>query len=361
MSEEHDRQLARPPRALTIRVIVLGAAFVATVATVVLVLLLGFYGSGSPQDQARLDAVRTAGTIVVGIGGAVALLLAARRQRSAELTLQHQQQVAATAEHDANERRITELYTSAADQLGSDKAPVRLAGLCALERLAQANPSQRQTIVNVVCAYLRMPYSAPSERPAADINDADHARYQERMQEEQVRLTAQRILYDHRKAAAQGDFWTVSIDLDAATLHSAYLPGFDFAHATLYRADLTGADLTRTDFTGADLTATALTGTDFTGANLTGADLDDADLTAAIFTDATLNGALLTGAMWSRKTVWPGEELASTVAEASTNLGDDKFRVGELRVSLDGRSGRPEAPSRGVSERQRFPGCSSVG
>ena len=58
---------------------------------------------------------------------------------------------------DATERRVTELYTKAADQLGSDKAPVRLAGLYAMERLAQDNPSERQTIVNVICAYLQMP------------------------------------------------------------------------------------------------------------------------------------------------------------------------------------------------------------
>jgi len=37
---------------------------------------------------------------------------------------------------DAAERRITELYTKAADQLGSDEAPVPLAGLDAKERLA---------------------------------------------------------------------------------------------------------------------------------------------------------------------------------------------------------------------------------
>jgi hypothetical protein len=34
--------------------------------------------------------------------------------------------------------------------LGSDKAQVRFGGLYALERLAQNNPTQRQTIVNVL-------------------------------------------------------------------------------------------------------------------------------------------------------------------------------------------------------------------
>jgi hypothetical protein len=66
---------------------------------------------------------------------------------------------------DATERRVTELYTKAADQLGSDKAPVRLAGLYALERLAQDNPSQRPTIVNVICSYLQMPYTPPGATP----------------------------------------------------------------------------------------------------------------------------------------------------------------------------------------------------
>lgn len=94
-----------------------------------------FYGGGTEQDSAGRDMVRTAGTLVVGVGGFFALLLAARRQRSTEQTLEHQREVAATTARDAVEQRITELYTRAVDQLGSEKAPVRLGGLHALERL----------------------------------------------------------------------------------------------------------------------------------------------------------------------------------------------------------------------------------
>ena len=140
---------------MTARAIVVGTFAIALLGGALLVLLLTFYGSGTPQDQAHLDAVRTAGTIVIGFGGAVALLLAARGQRTSELTLEHQHRVAAAAEHDAQERRVTELYATAAEQLGSEKAAVRLAGLYALERLGELSPTQRATIVNVVCAYLR--------------------------------------------------------------------------------------------------------------------------------------------------------------------------------------------------------------
>jgi Pentapeptide repeats (8 copies) len=315
---------------MTIRAIIVGAAVVAVVAGVLLVLLLVLYGSGTPQDQAHLDAVRTAGAIVVGTGGAAALLLAARRQRSTELTLEHQQRVAAAAEHDANERRVTELYAKAAEQLGSEKAPVRLAGLYALERLGELNPAQRETIINVVCAYLRMPFTSPGERPVPQAEDLDHARYHERTQELQVRLTAQRILQRHRTDTEPESFWIVPVDLDGANLDHAYLPGINLADATLYRADLTGVDLTGADLTAADLTATTLAGADLTSANLTAATLDDADLTATIFTQAVLAGAVLTGSTWSRETVWPDQHLERIITAASTGVGDSKFRVGEL-------------------------------
>ncbi len=103
---------------------------------------------------------------MIGTGGAVALLLTARRQRYTELSLLH-------TDRDATERRITELYTKAADQLGSAQAPVRLAGLYALERLAHSTIEHRQTIVDVICAYLRMPYtprdSGPHRPPHGDV------------------------------------------------------------------------------------------------------------------------------------------------------------------------------------------------
>jgi hypothetical protein len=48
---------------------------------------------------------------------------------------QHHQEIATDlTDRDATERRITELYTKAVEQLGNDKTPVRLGGLYALER-----------------------------------------------------------------------------------------------------------------------------------------------------------------------------------------------------------------------------------
>src|ERR671921_32361 len=111
------------------------------------------------KDRASLliDAVKYGLGLVVAGGAVAVLLLSVRRrqlaERSHDLELRKQEQV----EIDAAERQAADLYTKAVEQLGCADAAVRLGGLYALERVAQANPSQRQTIVNVLCAYLRMP------------------------------------------------------------------------------------------------------------------------------------------------------------------------------------------------------------
>ncbi|GAA4590433.1 hypothetical protein GCM10023194_47230 [Planotetraspora phitsanulokensis] len=92
---------------------------------------------------------------------------AAFAERDAERDAAHAERVAEHTRQDALERRITDLYTKAAEQLGHSQAAVRLAGLYSLERLAQDNVSLRQTVVNVICAYLRTPYT-----PLAEIDQA---------------------------------------------------------------------------------------------------------------------------------------------------------------------------------------------
>ncbi|RSN60689.1 hypothetical protein DMH01_15515 [Amycolatopsis sp. WAC 04182] len=147
----------------------------------------------------------------------------AHQQDVAATTQTHQERVADAARADAAARRITELYTKAVEQLGSDKTPVRLGGLYALERLAQDNEDQRQTIVNVLCAYLRMPYELPE--PPADDADADQLeQHRALVQEREVRLTAQRLLNDHLQPA-RGTAYRGPLDLDLARRDVAVLAG----------------------------------------------------------------------------------------------------------------------------------------
>jgi uncharacterized protein YjbI with pentapeptide repeats len=327
------------PRPLSNWTIAAGALVVLAVAAVVWFVLLRRYGGQGAQVQ--LDAIRTAGTLVVGTGGAVALLLTARRQRYTELALVH-------TDRDATERRITELYTKAADQLGNEKAPVRLAGLHALERLAQNTPEQRQTIVDVICAYLRMPYTPPDEQPPAeDAPTEAHTRYENRRQEQQVRLTAQNILSRNLRIVHQGrrrwwqrtpppevPTWSgLRLDLTGALLLKFSLYGCQLKHAELTSAQFTGgADFGGAQFTGeADFGGAQFTGgasfgsaqftggADFGGAQFTGgASFWRAQFTrrAPYFGDAQFTGrADFAGTQFTREANFGGARVISSTAE----------------------------------------------
>jgi uncharacterized protein YjbI with pentapeptide repeats len=181
----------------------------------------------------RIDVLRIALTAAAGTAGLLALLLAFRRQRSAEIADAH-------GIADATERRITELYANAVDQLGSDKATNRLAGLYSLERLGQDSPHLRQTIFNVICGYLRMPFVSHVDSPplvgdsrsrlsSGEYDNATHHNDIERMQEREVRLTAQRILAEHLRVddldIRKEEHWS-GLDLD---LTGAVLIDFDLS------------------------------------------------------------------------------------------------------------------------------------
>jgi uncharacterized protein YjbI with pentapeptide repeats len=246
--------------------IVTGVVMVVASTTAVVTVLwwAGTRGlTGTELVTARLDALRVGLSIAVGGGGVFALYLAWRRQRSTEADLDNrerahalQEWVATASEADAEARRITDLYTKAIDQLGSDKAPVRLGGLYALERLAQDHEEQRQVIVNVLCAYLRMPYTLPGAPPAGDAPDQVHTEHRERVQEREVRLTAQRLLRTHLYLDPEQDhpaatFWA-DVDLD---LTGAHLDSFN-----LFGCTLRTATFTATTFTGpTDFSATTFT------------------------------------------------------------------------------------------------------
>lgn len=209
--------------------------------------LLGEADRAAPEKRAelRITAIRTGLTVGAGTGGAFALLLATRRQWLQERTQVHQEDVARTTEFDATERRITELYTKAVDQLGSDSVPMRLGGLYALERLAQGNAGHRQTIVDVICAYLRR-------------------KYQDDPEEILVRTTAQRIIAKHLTvekgglstewprltAPANPLYWPdIELDLTEATLTDFALAHCRVTTATFAKATfLGGADFSNTDF-----------------------------------------------------------------------------------------------------------------
>ncbi|MDU0294737.1 pentapeptide repeat-containing protein [Saccharothrix longispora] len=273
------------------KVIATVAALIAT-TTIGLVVVLWWAGtaglSGVELVNARFNALRTGLSIGVGGGGIFALYLAWRRQHATEIglvqkerdqadvarayelqretaehTRQHAERVAVTTERDAEARRITDLYAKSVEQLGSDKAPIRHGGLYALERLAQDhpdNPALRQTVVNVLCAYLRVPFDLPGDPPDTDADRTARDEHREQVQEREVRLTAQRILTKHVNPGSDTDhpaatFWTdTDFDLTAAVLIDWEMENCLLRNATFRGARFTG----HTSFMKATFTGNAL-------------------------------------------------------------------------------------------------------
>ncbi|MET8853320.1 pentapeptide repeat-containing protein [Amycolatopsis sp. NPDC004625] len=287
---------------------------VAVVAAAAVSVLLTFVDTGDPKNQ--IELIKTGLTVGAGTGGVVALVLTGRRQWATE--------------HDAGERRLTELYVKAVEQLGSEKAAVRQGGLYALERVAQGNPDQRQTVVNVLCAYLRAPFSVPgAPRPGRRrgiSRPADPPRValdELSAQEREVRRTAQRILGFHLRPGPNGrhpadTFWA-GIDLDLA---GAVLIDFDFGRCRAAQARFDEArflgDVTfrQAEFTGdawfrdAKFTEEAW----FHGARFGGAAMfESATFTedamfgeVSVTTLTTFEGATFTGEAWFRGAKFAG-------------------------------------------------------
>jgi len=126
-----------------------------------------------PTDhEAWADVVRST-VLALGLLGAVpAGYVAYRKQQTTEAEHEHDQlkERRRQAElNNANERATAkdfrDRYTAAATQIGSDKAPIRLAGVYALAQLAdqwgRTEPDQRQTCIDVLCSYL--PYAVAIE------------------------------------------------------------------------------------------------------------------------------------------------------------------------------------------------------
>jgi uncharacterized protein YjbI with pentapeptide repeats len=228
------------------------------------------------KTKIRVEIIKTGVTAVAGAVGLAVFWLGIRRQLLAERTQSEVERAQQVSEYDASERRTTELYMKAADQLDSEKAAVRLAGLYAFERLAQSDPRHRQTIVEVLCAFLRMPFAPPPYRKAtaattSDIvnaiasgasvslsemlqrqpSETDEAQYEN----QEVRMAAQRIL--QRNLQQDGGWEGVAIDLSGASLVDFDFSGVRVAGARFSDSRFHG----RTSFSGAHFNGPS----DFTG------------------------------------------------------------------------------------------------
>ena len=179
--------------------------------------------NGGPASRDPLDVIKTTITVAGFVGAVLVGVYGYRKQRLVEGDARR-----------ADAEQLAQRYTTAAGQLGHDKAAVRLAGVYATARLADDWDDQRQVCIDVLCAYLRMPYEP----------DTASEKYHEG--EREVRHTIIRLIRDHLRDPDSPTAWCGrDLDLTDAT--------FD------------GGDFSDVKFTGGNV---SFAGAKFTGGNV---------------------------------------------------------------------------------------------
>ena len=243
---------------------------------------------GSLHETALDNARGRLLTLGAGLFAAGALVFTARNfavsRRTFELTEQGQ---------------VTDRYTKAIEQLGSDKLDVRIGGIYALERIARDSARDHPTVMEVLTAFIRehsreqwpppgpqRPEQARSIRPDVQAAATVVGRRDPKRDIRPVDLTGAKL---------------TSAKLDGANLTRAKLDYAASSTADFSQADLTGAEfhesnLTHMGLIDSDLTAATLVGAHLDHSYLIRADLSRANLDHAFLTDADLDGADLTDA-----------------------------------------------------------------
>lgn len=261
------------------------SAFISSLAAGGIVLYL-LWGKGVSDHQGAFDAAWKTAAGVIAI---LATFITVHRLRLSQAEHRLAEIADTFSQGDATERRNIDLFTKACDQLGSDKAPVRHAGFHALERLGQGNPNYRQTVVNVICAYLRSPFELPkaNSRGQELVMDRESLLLgqrsekapgpADRLEELQVRQTAQQVLYEHLNP---GEY---TVTNHGRVIYEGPRPTFwrnvsvDLSDATLWKFNLSYCELENARFTGTRFFGT----TSFSHAKVAGtADFGEAEFSS---------------------------------------------------------------------------------
>jgi hypothetical protein len=263
------------------------------------------FDSKSAKFSAENEARRTIATVA----GGVAILIGFY---TAQQQLSVQQQV-----------QFTERYTKAIDQIasadneGKPRLAVRVGGLYVLEQIMDSSQAQHDSIIEVLCAYIRDNSVQDLLKPPGGIrNDIRVAltilgRRNRDLEISTERKRGFRLL----KALVEDrhflDVFTVehlqprldlsNSDLSRADLSHLILPNADFSNTKLQNCTALFANLDGVNFTGSDLSnclmASSMDGADFSGSNLQGTvlsgkishiRLSDANLELSIWIGAKL-------------------------------------------------------------------------
>lgn len=217
----------------------------------------------------------------------------------------------------AESRLITERFSKAVEQLGSEKIEVRLGGIYTLERIAYDSSQDYWTIMEILTSFIQektidkitKKQIEDKARQMWQNNGADNGCSWENYADEADLLLQSFLITKDIMAAltvvAKRQFKDSPynrIDLRNVNLIGAKLACFDLSRAKLSNAKLINTDLSSVNFYNTNLDGANLSGADLTGArhldfaylssvNLSGVDLSNVDLSGVKFSGADLSDA----------------------------------------------------------------------
>ena len=316
-----------------------------------------------PKKQAE-NIVKIALTLVGGVG-AVAYLVIKYQER----------QQAGRAEKREKDRTIDTKVQDAINQLGSDKASTRIAGVYALTDIADRyKDSYRQRVVDILCGYLRSDRSSYApDRSRQPVWDASGHFVESVASDEAVESTILSVMHDRlrkerkdetgetivRQTVDDDQLWCAcTFDLHEATFHEAVdLTDSTFECVPCFRgtkferrANFGGAHFAGyADFRGAHFAGYA----DFGGAHFAGGAVfvdatfaRYADFSRATFTgDAYFGWATFAcGAYFGWATFARGADFVEATFARGADFGGAEFRASAAFLGIQGQ------PSLGFKE-----------
>jgi hypothetical protein len=243
------------------------------------------------EFDASLEATKALvggiGTIATIIGGIFLYV----NYKQAQDKLNHEKEKAKKDAELAESRLITERFSKAVEQLGSDKIEVRIGGIYALEQIAKDSGKYKDldgyqwTVMEILTAFIRERSPFCPKKQIISENSLNDQNLSPITTDVQAALTVIGRRNISKEALGQ------VINLSYTSLAMADLSGANFDNANLSEANLTGSNLSRTQLNEVDLSGTYLI-----DASLNGASLIDADLSATFLVGTRFFGANLTGA-----------------------------------------------------------------
>ena len=162
---------------------------------------------------------------------------------------------------------MTERFTQAIEQLGSDKLEIRLGGIYSLERTAQEEKNYHWPVMEVLTSYVRRHAAREPDKESRENAAPPKPDIQAILD-----VIGRRSEY-HRidKEVEYGTIDLNNTDLEGADLQEAFLQGANLRGAILQAANVPQALLFKAFLQGADLQEAILLGADLQGTDLQGA------------------------------------------------------------------------------------------